>query len=447
MAPPSTALLGTLIGAEHFPEFSRGLTTDVGSMIFETNPIVKQFFSGKFAKKIVDYDGVIQYEKIDRISTRSNITAVDVGGEVGRTMGGPSRTRHLVFPEAPLFKGSADLTFEELKNFAATAERAGGGKPSIEFINDVTQTLADTQEDLQRRFTKWFTRGTLQMDNEESDTAVIADEADAYAPITRSFTLWGGNAAVGVTTWQPNPKNAPLTQTGLLQFQAKGSQTGYYAGLKRLGESGADPLESKYWFNEYALCNGPGDLAKQIRNMKQRMRQYPRFSAYKFPTMGLCDNQTIDQLLEFHRARTVAVGQVAQFQELDTNLYGDVETAWRLPIDGGGTIEVMVSPDLNFDTDDDIQTLRGVLMMPNINTMIKLNSWKRVEAIIKSMRLPWLTPVEDLNANAFALTDYYQPNIEVEHWKATWYMSYLFMAEELCFNGAMNGLVNVDISS
>lgn len=447
MAPPSNALLGSLIGAEHYAEFARGLTTDVGSMIFENNPVVKEFMSGKFAGRSVDYDGAIQLEKLDRISARSNITAVDTGGEEGRTMGGPVRMRHLVFPEAPLFKGSVDLTFEELKTFQATAERGRGGKPSIKFINDVTQTLADSQEDLQRRFTKWFVRGTLQSDNTESDAAVIADEADAFSAITRSFTLWGGNATLGVQTWQPNPVNAPAVQTGLLQFQAPASQTGYYAGLRRLGESGGDALEKKYWFNEYALCNGPGDLAKQMRNMRQRMRRYPRFSTYNFPMMALSDEQTIDQLLEFHRARTVAMGNEAAYQKLEPGLYGDVDTAWRFPIDGGGTIDVMVSPDLDFATDEDIQTLRGVLLMPNVKTMIKLNSWKRVEALIKQMKIPWLTPVEDLSTNAFALSDYYQPNIDVEHWKARWYMSYLFMAEELCFNGCMNGLVNVDLTA
>lgn len=447
MAPPSGALVTTTIGAENLPEFSRAFSADVDAMIFGSNPVSKMLFSGKFAGRKVAYDGAAQYEVIDRISTTSNITSVHIGRERPATTGGPGDIRHRVFPTAPLFKGDATLTYAELSDLSRTAERAAGGQKSIIFMNNLLDHMADTQEDMRRRFTNWFIRGSLQSDPEEASATVIAQEALDFQSIQETFTLWGGNAAIGLTTWNSDPTKFTLAQGGLLQFQAPEDQTGFYAGLYRKGDGSADAKQSKYWYNQYGLCNGPDTLARELRRMKQTMKKIPRFDRYKFPTMALADNRTVEQLLEYHQSRLVAVGQKAVYEEVDANLYGDVDTSFKMPIQGGGTLDVIVPPELDFDSDDDIQTLRGVMMLVNLSTFITLNDFDRVKALIQRKGLPWLTPVEEMNMKAFMLSDFVQPNIEEEIWKSYWYMSFLQMPEELCFNGAISGTANIDASA
>jgi len=446
MAPPSGALITSRIGAEHLPEFARALSTDVEAMIFGANPVSKLLFSGKFAGRTMNHDGAAQLEMVVRTSTRSNIVAVINGQERPRTNGGAGEYRHRAFPTAPLFKGDATLTYAELEELSLTAERAAGGQASIVFMNNVLDHLADSQEDLRRRFTKWFVRGSLQSDPEEADAEALAQEALDYQDITRTFTLWGGNAAIGLTTWHPDAPKTTLAQGGLLQFQAPESQTGHYAGLYRKGDGGAT-TGSRYWYNQYALCNGPDTLALQLRRMRQAMTKLPKYEKYKFPTMALADNRTVEQLLEYHKSRLTAIGNKAVYEEIDKDLYGDVETSFRMPVEGGGTLDVLVPPELDFDSDDDIQTLRGVIMLPNIATFITINSWAKMQRLIQQKGLPWLTPTEGLNNRAFLLSDFFQPNVEEELWKSMWYMSHLHMAEELAFNGAINGTANIDASA
>lgn len=452
MAPPSGALITTTIGAEHLPEFSRAFSSDVEAMIFGSNPVSKMLFSGKFEGRKVEYDGAAQYEVIDRISTTSNITSVHIGREKPSTTGGPGLVRHRAFPTAPLFKGDATLTYAELTDLSRTAERGAGGQKSVIFMNNLLDHMSDTQEDMRRRFTKFFIRGSLQSDPEEADATVIAQEALDFQSIKETFTLWGGNATIGLTTWNSDPTKFTVNQGGLLQFQAPESQTGFYAGLYRKGDSSAEAVaqgdaQRKYWYNQYGLCNGPDTMATELRRMKQRMKNIPRYDRYKFPTMALADNRTVEQLLEFHKSRLTAIGNKAMYEEIDNDLYGDVDTAFKMPIEGGGSLDVIVPPELDFDTDTDIQTLRGVMMLVNLSTFITLNDFAKVQNLIQRKNLPWLTPVESMNMKAFMLSDFVQPNIEEEIWKSYWYMSFLQMPEELCFNGALSGTANIDASA
>jgi hypothetical protein len=443
MAPPSGGLLSTTVGSEQFPEFSRGLVEEAAEFLWNENPLSKMLFSGKLKGQVQTYDSAAQLEKLDRISTRSNITTVINGTERPVSMTGALRTRHRVFPEAPLFKGELTVTYGEVTDWSIAAEKGRGGEKSIRFINSIVNFLADSQEDLRRRMTRWFVRGSLQSDPEEADAAVIAEEAANYASIAQMFTLWGGNATIGLKTWNPTHRLS-IAHGGLLQFQAPASQTGYYAGLYRKGDGSADALESKYWYNQYQNVPGIHDLANALRKMRIDMKRIPRYSQYGFPTMALADNQTVGQLLEYHKSRIVAIGQNAEYQTVDQNLYGDIDTSFAMPLEGGGKLDVMVPQELSWETDADIRTLKGVMMLPNIKTFISIASWQKIERLMKSMGIPWMNTVEDLNTRAFAMSDFFQANLLEEVWTSRWFLSDMFMAEELAFNGCISGTVNAD---